>query len=423
MRREMERLYQSPLFQRAASYIEQDAAHTVEQQVELTQIPAFSNQERQKALRFRELMEAEGYSAEMDEVCNVFTRIPGTGEGPTLYVTAHLDTVFPMDTDLQVRREGSKTFCPGIADDTRGCAEILALLRALRESAIRPVGDLLIGANVGEEGLGNLRGMRQFFQSRAQEVDGFFSIDGAGEDITYGGTGSLRYKVTFRGPGGHSYGDFGCVNPIHAMGRAIAKIGELRTPRTPKTTFNVGVVEGGTSVNAIAYECSMLVDMRSEEADALEKLHQEVVRCVEQAAEEENQRWVQERDWLEDNPGRTYDPDARIQVEWEQVGNRPCGSQPLESPLVQTVLEAYRALGTEPGLTAHSSTDANLPLSLGIPACTLGGGGTCGGCHSLEEWYDAAGAPLGTQRLLLAILACVGVTGVSQPLLPKRERQ
>ena len=180
MRAEMERLLGSEAFQRAASFIERDSENTIRQQIELTCIPAFSNQEGEKSRRFKELVEKEGYLAEQDEVGNVYTRIPGCGEGPTLYVTAHLDTVFPMDTPLEPYWEGSRIYCPGIADDTRGCAEILALLRALRELGTRPVGNLILGANVGEEGLGDLRGMRHFFQRQGDEVDGFFSIDGAG---------------------------------------------------------------------------------------------------------------------------------------------------------------------------------------------------------------------------------------------------
>lgn len=420
MRAEMERLLGSEAFQRAASFIERDSENTIRQQIELTCIPAFSNQEGEKSRRFKELVEKEGYLAEQDEVGNVYTRIPGCGEGPTLYVTAHLDTVFPMDTPLEPYWEGSRIYCPGIADDTRGCAEILALLRALRELGTRPVGNLILGANVGEEGLGDLRGMRHFFQRQGDEVDGFFSIDGAGEDYIYGGTGSIRYKVTFRGPGGHSYGDFGCVNPIHAMGRAIGYIGELRVPEEPKTTFNVGVVEGGTSINAIPYQCSMLVDMRSDDQSSLEKLHQEILACIRRGVEEENRRWAQEREWVHSTAGRTYDPSARVTVEWEQVGNRPGGSQPTGCPIVQLVEESARALGQELKGVAHSSTDANIPLSLGIPACTLGGGGSCGGCHSLEEWFDTAGAYRGTQRLLLTALACVGLEGIAPPLLPKR---
>ena len=420
MEQEMKKLLESRLFQQAAAFIQQDERNAIEQQLELVQIPAFSNHEEARARRFKELVEAEGYTAQMDEVNNVYTVIPGSGGGPTLYVTAHLDTVFPLDTPLKPRWEQGVIHCPGISDDTRGLAEVLALLRVLRKTGIRPVGTLVLGGNVGEEGLGNLRGVRHFFQTQGEKIDGFFSIDGAGDGYTYGGTGSVRYKVTFRGPGGHSYGDFGCVNPIHAMGRAIALIGELRTPEIPKTTFSVGVVEGGTSVNAIAYECSMLVDMRSDEQAELDRLHQNILECIRQGVEQENQRWEQERLWNRNLFGRTYDTNARVTVELEKVGDRPCGSQPQESPIVQTVVAAYRALGVEPPAVAFSSTDSNIPLSLHIPAVTISGGGRCGGCHSEDEWYDTTEAYKGTQRILLAVLGCVGVDGVSAPMLPRR---
>ena len=420
MATEIEKILESLVFQEATAFIEKDERNTIAQQLELVQIPAFSNHEERRARRFKELMEAEGYSAQMDEVNNVYTVIPGAGSGPTLYVSAHLDTVFPLDTPLNPRLEKGVIHCPGISDDTRGLAEILALLRVFRKTGIQPVGTLILGGNVGEEGLGNLRGMRHFFQNHKDKIDGFFSIDGAGTGYTYGGTGSVRYKVTFRGPGGHSYGDFGCVNPVHAMGRAIALIGELRTPEIPKTTFNVGVVEGGTSVNAIAYECSMLVDMRSDEQAELDKLHQEILECIRQGTEQENQRWESERTWNRNLFGRTYDPSARITVEFEKVGDRPCGNQSQESPIVQTVVEAYQALGVDPPAVAHSSTDANIPLSLHIPAVTISGGGRSGNCHSLNEWFDTTDSFKGTQRILLAVLGCTGLRGISTPLLPKR---
>lgn len=423
MKTEIEKILASPAFQKAAAFIAKDEQKTIEQQLELVQVPAFSNHEEQRADLFQKLLEAEGYSTQRDSVNNVYTVIPGTGMGPVLYVSAHLDTVFPLDTVLKPRREAGVIHCPGIADDTRGLAEILALLRALREGGITPVGTLIMGGNVGEEGLGDLRGMHHFFQSHKDQVDGFISIDGAGPGFTYGATASVRYRVTFRGPGGHSYGDFGCVNPVHAMGRAIAHISELRTPEFPKTTYSVGVVEGGTSVNAIAYECSMLVDMRSDEQGPLDKLHGEILVAIRQGVAEENNRWAEERKWNRNLFGRTYNPDARITVQLEKLGDRPGGSQTIEIPLVQAVVEAYRALGVDPPATAYSSTDSNIPISLGIPAVTVSGGGICGGCHSEDEWYDPTEAYQGTKRILLALLACVGLDGISNPLLPNRDMQ
>lgn len=413
-------IFDSELFQKAAAFLQEDAQHTIEQQLQLVEIPSFSNHEELRAKAFQQLMEAEGYASHRDEVNNVYTVIKGTGNGPTIYISAHLDTVFPMETPLNVRWEGNRIYCPGISDDTRGCAEILSLLRAFRETGIQPVGDIIIGGNVGEEGLGNLRGMRHFFLKNGDHIDGFFSLDGAGSSYTYGGTGSIRYQVTFSGPGGHSYGDYGCVNPIHAMGCAIYRISELRTPELPKTTFNVGVVNGGTSVNSIAHTCSMLVDMRSDQQEPLLQLQEQILSCINQAVDEENEHWTEERKWNKNMFGRTYDTNARIQVNLELVGNRPGGEQDIDCPIVRIVDSAYRMTGYTPSPIAHSSTDSNIAFSLKIPACTISCGGASGNNHSLDEWWDTTDAYKGPQRTLLILLACAGINGVSEPLLSKR---
>ena len=419
----VKRVRESKVYLEAAAFMKADERHTIDQQLELVQIPSYSNHEELRAKRFQELMQAEGYEAYMDEVCNVYTVIPGSGDGPTVYISAHLDTVFPMDTKLEPRFEGTKIFCPGIADDTRGCAEILSLLRAIRHVVIKPVGNLIIGANVGEEGLGDLRGMRHFFQKDGKKVDAFFTLDGVDSgnrvSVTYGATGSIRYKVTFHGPGGHSYGDYGCVNPIHAMGRAIYYISELRTPELPKTTFSVGVVDGGTSVNSIAHTCSMLIDMRSDEQEPLEQLNKQVLSCINRAVEEENEHWTEERKWSKNMFGRTYDVNARIRVDIEQVGNRPGGSQSLDDPIVRLVYAVHHSFGVECVPIAHSSTDANIAISMKIPACGLPGGGKTANNHSLDEWFDTTDSYIGPQRALLAILTCAGITGVCEPALEK----
>ncbi len=356
----------------------------------------------------------------MDEVHNVYAHIHGTGNGPTLYVSAHLDTVFPPETPLPVKREGTKIYAPGIGDDTRGLAEILTLARAIKESGLKPVGDIIIGGNVGEEGLGDLRGMRHFFSQNTDKVDGFISVDGAGCLICHGGTGSHRYEVTFRGPGGHSFGAFGLVNPIFAMGRAISYISELRTPREPKTTFSVGVVNGGTSINAIAYECSMLVDIRSNGLKELEELDAKLQECIKRAVEDENNRWETERSYEESKD--SFDHNGRITVEVKQIGNRPAGSQPKDCEIVSAAASAFQACGEDVEFESAGSTDANIPISLGIPAICVGGGGKGGACHSVDEWYDSKDAYKGSQRVLAAIFALVGLDGVSEPLLSRRKK-
>ena len=420
MKEAIQTLLTSDKMAHAFEYLKQDEAHTIDQQIELVQISSFSPFEEKRAIRFKELLTEAGLDPVMDEVHNVYAHIHGTGNGPTLYVSAHLDTVFPPETPLPVTREGTKIYAPGIGDDTRGLAEILTLARAIKESGLKPVGDIIIGGNVGEEGLGDLRGMRHFFSKNADKVDGFISVDGAGCLICHGGTGSHRYEVTFRGPGGHSFGAFGLVNPIFAMGRAISYISELRTPREPKTTFSVGVVNGGTSINAIAYECSMLVDIRSNGLKELEELDAKLQECIKRAVEDENNRWETERSYEESKD--SFDHNGRITVDVKQIGNRPAGSQPKDCEIVSATASAFQACGEDVEFESAGSTDANIPISLGIPAICVGGGGKGGACHSVDEWYDSKDAYKGSQRVLAAIFALVGLDGVSEPLLSRRKK-
>lgn len=415
----IKKLYSSEQMQQAFSYIKNDEEHTLQQQLELVQIPACYNCEKDRALRFREMIEAEGYETYMDDAWNVYTRICGTGNGPTLYVSAHLDTVFSMDTPLDIRREGNVISVPGIADDTRGLAEILCLLRTIREANLKPVGDIIIGGDVGEESLGDLRGVKQFFKENKDQVDAFVSIDAACPVLCYGGTGSYRYKITFRGPGGHSFTAFGLVNPIHAMGRAIAYISEIRTCENPKATFSVGVVEGGTSVNAIPSACSMLVDMRSDDKDALDSLERQFLACLNKAVQDENDRWIEERKWKCGSIGK-FDTDARIIMSVEKIGDRPVGHQPEDFDIVPYVAEAFEICGISPDYMPSGSTDANVPLSLGIPAVTIAGGGFGGNGHALSEYYDCTDAYKGLQKNLLVIFNLIGLNGVSDPKIPKR---
>ena len=415
-------LHDSMKMQEAFAFVKEDAEHTLEQQLKLVKIPSPSNHEEEKAKYFKELMEAEGCSAEIDDVWNVFTRIKGTGEGPTVCITAHTDTVFPLDTPLEITEKDGRYTCPGIGDDTRGLAEILSILRTIKKCGLKPKGDIIIGSNVCEEGLGDLKGTRNFFKNHAKEVDGFISIDGIGSVVIYGGTGSLRYRVTFRGPGGHSYGSFGLVNPIFAMGRAINNISEIRTPLSPKTTFCVGVVEGGMSVNSIASECSMLVDLRSDGKNELDELNQKFQACIKKAVEDENNRWTEERKVKQGGMGWCFDRNARITVELELLGNRPVGNQPIDCPIVQAAADACNVMGTAPEYMPNGSTDANIPISLGIPAISVNGGGKSAGMHSTKEWFEPKDSYIGVQRNLLTLFALTGLDGASEPMLAKRKR-
>jgi tripeptide aminopeptidase len=391
--------------QKALEFLEEDNEATTEEQIELTEIEAPTFEEKEKGEWYKKRLEALGVrEVTTDEVGNVFGVLPGSGNGPSLVVCAHLDTVFPRGTNVKAVRKNGLIYAPGICDDGRGLAVVLTIIRALAVAGIKTEGDLIIGATVGEEGLGDLRGVKSLFESR-QDIDGFISIEpGDPSRITYLGTGSKRFKVLFKGPGGHSFGNFGIPSPIHALGRAIAKISDLAIPIEPKTTFNVGMIKGGTSVNTIAETAEMLVDLRSNSQEELEIIESKFLHLMEQAKEEENARWNVE---------------AQVSLQIEKVGDRPAGSQDKNSVIVQAAQCATAALGFEPILDQASSTDSNVPIHLGIPALTLGGGGEGGGFHTLQEYYNPAGAYTGAQKILLTILGLVGLEQVTAPLLEK----
>ncbi len=391
--------------QEAFSFLKDDNDRTTTEQIELTAIPAptFQEQARGKVFK-RKLIELGIEDVQTDDVGNVFGVRRGNGNGPKLVVCAHLDTVFPEGTDTAAKIKDGKIYAPGISDDGRGLAAVLTLIRALNTAKIETEGDIIFGATVGEEGLGDLRGVKALFESR-DDIDGFISIEpGDPTRTTYLATGSVRYSVTYKGPGGHSFGAFGTPSAIHALGRAISMISDLETPKNPKTTFNVGTISGGTSVNTIAATANMVIDLRSTSPEELKNVEEETLRILKKAAELENKRWGKEV----------------ITVEIKMVGNRPAGSQSPESAIVQASLAASKAMGADPVLEQASSTDSNVPISMGIPAVTLGGGGDFGGAHTLEEYFDPKDAYYGPQKILLTILGLVGVAGVCQPLLEKR---
>lgn len=387
--------------QAALDALKIDNAWTLNQQAEICQIPAppFGEGARGEAMRQRFI--AHGLrQVRMDAEGNVIGERPGTGSGPRVALTAHLDTVFPEGTDVTVTRQGGKLTGPGIGDDCRGLAVILAVARALNQSNVTTPGTIVFVATVGEEGPGNLRGVRHLFdQKSAGELKGFISVDGTGLGLTSRAIGSHRYRVTFQGPGGHSFGAFGMPNPIHAMGRAIAALSEVMVPVSPKTTFSVGMVAGGTSVNSIAMSSSMDIDFRSERQDILDQLDARLRRLVAEAVAAEKARW----------PSSTVGLEGVIAY----IGRRPAGGQPDEAPIVQAAIAAARRLGFTPSIAA-SSTDANYPMSLGIPAVTIDGGGDGRGAHSTSESYDdGLEGWKGPQWALLLTLQLAGLK--SQP--------
>jgi tripeptide aminopeptidase len=374
-----------------------DNAWTLEQQVALCEIPAPPFMETARGVAYKAALEKLGLTnVRVDAVGNVIGERRGTGDGPTVVLAGHLDTVFPEGTDVRVKKENGRLVGRGIGDDCRGLAVVLATARALQASNVRTPGTIIFVGNVGEEGPGNLRGTRHLFEKElAGKIDYFISVDGTGDGITSRAVGSHRYRVTYKGRGGHSYGAFGNPNPAHALGRAIAAIADLQVPTTPKTTFNVGIVRGGTSVNSIPFEASMDVDMRSESATSLAALDARLQRALRRALAAENARWPKAKD--------------RLALAIDTVGIRPAGTQPDTARIVRVARDAATLLGWTAELSA-SSTDANVPIGMGLPGITIDGGGKGGGAHGLDEWYeDGPNGWLGPQWATLLVLTLAGL--------------
>lgn len=398
----MSLLVSDPQVASALRFLEGDNENTVRQQMEIAAIPAPTFGEEKRGEFYLSRLGGLGLDQlTRDAVGNVYGIWRGTGQGPTLAVFAHLDTVFPVDTPLAPQIVEGKIHGPGIADNSRGLATVLTLLRAFSHAELAATGDIIFGATVCEEGLGDLRGVKAFCQD-FPELDGFIALEpGLHGLVTYECTGSTRYRVKYNGPGGHSFNDFGQPSAVHALGRSIAQIADLQVPSDPKTTFTVGVVQGGRSVNSLAAEAEMLVDLRSTSAQSLSELEAEVVRLVQKGAEDENGRWETDG----------------VTVTAERVGNRPAGRQSVDQVIVQTAAAAGKVLGITPFTQGPKGTDANVPLSLGVPSVTLGCAGAFGGVHSLQEWFDPHNAFFGPQQILLTILGLVGYAGHSKPLL------
>lgn len=386
-----------PAVRQAMSQLERDNAWTLNEMVSLCEIPAPPFKEAVRAAAFRDKLVALGVqNVRIDSEGNVIGEIRGIRAGPTVMLSGHLDTVFPEGTDVRVKREGTQLTGPGIGDDCRGLAVTLAVARQVIAQRIPFAGRILIVGTVGEEGAGNLRGVRAIFTGPLRDsVSYFLSVDGTGFGITNGAVGSNRYRIRFVGPGGHSFGAFGMPNPIHAMGRAIAGIAELQVPAQPRTTFNVGIVDGGTSVNTISPLGAMDVDLRSESPEALRRLDSAFFAVVNKALRDELARWPRSR--------------ASLTLEVDTIGIRPAGHVADTSFIVRTALAAAKTMDVYAPLVA-SSTDANFPMSLGIPSLTLDGGGVGRGAHSLQESYDdRTDGFKGPQWVMLVVLGLAGV--------------
>lgn len=391
-------LLNRPEIQEAFKFIDSEINSITNEQIRICEIPAPPFSERERALYFQSRFNELGLTeVHIDQEGNCLGLRKGRSETPLLVISAHLDTVFPEGTNVTVSRVGQKLLAPGIADDCCGLVALTAIAAALRSGDVETDGSILFVATVGEEGEGNLRGVRHLMTTPTwgNGIDAFISLDGAEIDrITNQALGSRRYRTTFRSEGGHSWGDFGVPNPVHAAARAVTKLASYPAPQQPRTTFNVGRIEGGSSVNAIPQEATIEVDLRSESASELLKLDAFFRRAVREATEDEN--------------GSRRAGDRPLELTVHSIGERPSGETPADSPLVQSALEATRAVGA-PARLNQASTDSNLPISLGVPAITIGAGGTSGNSHTLEEWYDPCGREVGLKRAVLLILAMVGV--------------
>ncbi len=391
-------LLETACVRQAFTFIDGSTERFNTEHVRICEIPAppFKEQERARfmASRFIELGLGDVHT---DSEGNVIGFYRGASGDPLVALSAHLDTVFPEGTDVRVRREGGRFLAPGIADNCSGLAALVGLVQALNAGQIRLHGSLAFVGTVGEEGEGDLRGARHLFNEGrlAGKVSSFISFDGPGTDhITHQALGSRRYRVRLEGPGGHSWADFGVVNPVHALGRVAAKLADYRAPVEPRTTYNVGRIAGGESVNVIPQHAEMDVDLRSVSEGELGRLEDFLLKSVHRSIAEENS--------LRSASG------FGLRVEVSLIGNRPSGETSSGSTLVRTAVAASRLFGIEPVLN-RASTDANIPISLGVPAITIGTGGSFGDSHRLSEWYAANGRETGYKRALLIALAMVGV--------------
>lgn len=400
MTHDVPRILASEAFETAAATLRAQHDRFVDEIITLTEIPAppFKEETRARAYEamFRDLgLEEVG----RDAIGNVTGLRRGRGNGPCVVVSAHLDTVFPEGTDCTVRREGTRLFAPGVGDDTRGLAALLAYIRALDAAQIETETDILFVGDVGEEGKGDLRGIRHLLTEGPyrDRVQAFFTVDGLElEEITTVAVGSYRYRLSFHGPGGHSLMAFGLVNPSYALGHFLQGMAALQVPEVPRTTFCASVVGGGTSINAIPEEVWVEVDLRSEGQAELEALDAQMHALIARAVAAENAR------------GDTAE--GAIRAEAQRIGNRPAGRTDHGSRIVQAAFAALPAFGFE-ATTGASSTDANIPMSLGIPAIRLGSGGTGGRAHSVEEWIDVE-PELSLRGLTAGLATILGTVGM-----------
>jgi len=403
LQQEVARLSTAPEIRSAFAWLRAQEPQFAHWQLELARIaaPPFAESARAEwmAEKFRELGLDNVHS---DDVGNVFGSHPGFGKS-YVALSAHIDTVFPAGTPLNIRQQGTRLYGPGVSDNGAGVTAMLAIAALLRSVRIRHVLPFLFIGNVGEEGEGDLRGMRHIFSAPRwkDSIDYTLVLDGAGADtIVAEALGSRRFEVIVRGPGGHSWSDFGAPNPIMVLARAIQDFAQTPVPSSPKTTFNIGVIRGGTSVNSIPESASMRVDIRSTSMAEMERLERALRQALERAVEKSSPP-PEERSTSQRRP-------LGVSCEIVVIGNRPAGELDSNARLLQVIRAVDAQLGNA-AQVQRASTDANVPLSLGREAIAIGGGGAGGGAHTLQEWFDCSGRELGLKRILLTLLTLAGV--------------
>jgi len=388
------KLADDPRVGRGLAWIDKSAAWVTDQQIRLTEIPAPEFDEARRGAVLKELFAASGLQVRVDKTGNIIGERAGSDAKSVVLVAAHLDTVFPSNTDVRVKRSGGRLLAPGISDNGAGLSAIVGLARALAESRFRSDKTIVLAGDVGEEGEGNLRGIRALVDAYGSRLAAVIAVDGPSTDhITTLAIASHRWEISITGPGGHSWSDFGVPNPITAISRGIVRFSSTSVPDDPRSTYNFGIIEGGTSVNSIPSRAVAKVDLRSEDERELARLEASLRDAMQSG--------------MNDEVSATQSARETLQINFRSLGTRPAGKLPDDSPLLATVRNVDRYLGNRSRLE-RSSTDANIPLSLGIPAVAIGGGGKGGGSHTLDEWYDPAGRELGLKRLFLTVVALAG---------------
>lgn len=390
----IERLAQDPRCARGLSWIEKNQDWVTDEQIRITEIPAPEYAEGPRGDALRKLFASAGLQVHTDSVGNVIGERPGSDSSNIILFAAHLDTVFPAGTDVRVRRTGNRLAAPGISDNGAGLAALVGLAEALYESRVVTSKTIVLAGDVGEEGEGNLRGIRSLVDTYGSRLAAVIAVDGPSPDhITTQGIASRRFEVGIKGPGGHSWSDFGAPNPITALSRGIVRFSSIPVPENPHSSFNFGMIEGGTSVNSIPDHAAVKVDLRSEDDSELDRMEASLRQAMQLG--------------LKDEMGAGQTRTDSLQLEFRSLGSRPAGKLGANSPLLATIRSIDDFLGNRSRVEA-SSTDANIPLSLGIPAVALGGGGKGGGSHTLAEWYDASGREVGLKRIFLTAVVLAG---------------